>query len=116
MEWGATLSLGAIILVVIGLVIYFGLKFSQAVRKHAPETALRQNITLTGTALWACVVGIWVICLIAGKLRPESSLGAFVGTADGVAAVIVGSIFFAGVAAVILEKLDYPIAKRHDHS
>ena len=64
----------------------------------------------------ACVVGFWIICLVAGKLRPDSSFGAFVGTADGVGTVIVGSIFFAGVAGAVLEKLGYPIATRGERS
>ena len=114
MDWGFEVGLIAITLIVIGLLIFFGLKLNKAVMKRAPEIALPLNITLAGTLLLACVVAFWVICLVAGKLRPESSLGAFVGTADGVASVLVGSIVFAMVARVILEKLGYPIAKRGD--
>jgi hypothetical protein len=116
MEWGFVTGLSAITLFVIGLVIYFGLRLNKSVLKHAPEIAFPINITFTGTVLLASVVGFWIICLAAGKLRPESSLGAFVGTADGVAAVIVGSIFVAGIAGAILEKLGFPIAKKEEHS
>lgn len=112
MELGFVLGLGAITLFVIGLVIFFGLKLNKAVLKQAPELAMPINLTLTGTVLMACVVAFWIICLVAGKLRPDSSFGAFVGTADGVGIVIVGSIFFAGVAGAILEKLGCPIATR----
>jgi hypothetical protein len=79
--------------------------------KRAPETAFALNLTFTGTALMACIVGFWIICLVAGKLRPHSSFGAFVGTADGAGIVIVGSFLFAGVAGAVLEKLGFPIAK-----
>lgn len=109
-------GLSAITLIVIGLVIYIGLKLNNTVLKRAPEIALPLNITLTGTALWASVVGFWLVCLVAGKLRPATLLGAFVGTADGMAAVFIGSIFFAMIAGAILEKLGYPIARRDDQS
>jgi len=116
MEWQFLLGLSAITIVVIGLVIYFGMKLNKAVLKEAPEIALPINLTLTGTTLMACVVGFWIICLVAGKLRPDSSFGAFLGTADGVGTVIVGSIFFAGAAGAVLEKLGYPIATRGERS
>jgi len=114
MEWQFLLGLGAITLVVIGLVIYFGLKLNRAVLKHAPEIALPINLTLTGTTLFAWLVSFWIICLVAGKFRPDNWLGKFVGTADGVGIVIVGSIFFAGVAGAVLEKLGYPIATKDE--
>ncbi len=114
MELGFVQVLGAITLFVIGLVIHFGRKLNKVVMKREPEIALPLNITLAGTSLTACAVGFWVICLVAGKLRPESSFGAFVRTVDGVAAVIVGSLFFAGIAGAMLEKLGYPIGKRND--
>jgi len=116
MEWGFVLGLGGITVFVIGLVIFFGLKLNKAVLEHAPETALPLNVTLAGTVLWACVVGSWLVCLVAAKLRPETSLGAFAGTSDGVAIILVGSILIAGGAAAILEKLGYPIATRGETS
>jgi hypothetical protein len=116
MEWQFLLGLGAITLVVIGLVIYLGLKLNRAVMKRAPETAFALSLTFTGTALMACIVGFWIICLVAGKLRPHSSFGAFVGTTDGAGMMIVGSIFFAGVAGAVLEKLGYPVAKNGERS
>ena len=57
MEWGFVLGLGAITLVVIGLIIYFGLKLDKAVQRHAPEISLPLSITPTGNALFACMVG-----------------------------------------------------------
>lgn len=112
MEWGFILGLVAITLAVIGLFIYFGAKLSRAVQKHAPQSNYAQSITLTGTALFACVVGFWVICAIARDLRPESPLGAFLGKAEGVIAVMVMSVFFLAFAAAILERLGYPIIKK----
>jgi len=112
MEWQFIAGLGAITGLVIALVIYLGLKLNKAVLKNAPDMALPINITYSGTALFALVVGFWVLCLAAAKLRPETWFGSFVGTADGVGIVIVGSIFLAGVAAAVLEKLGWPIASR----
>lgn len=112
MEWGFVLGLGAITLVVIGLVIYFGRKLSKAIQNRTPESDLAVNVTPTGNALAACMVGFWVVCLAARVLAPEGSLGEFLGRADGVVAVLVASIFFFAIAAAILEKLGYPIMKR----
>ena len=112
MEWLFVLGLGAVTLIVIGLVIFLGLKLNKAVMKRTPEIATPLNITLAGTVLWACVVGFWLICLILAKLYPGSALGAFIGTVDGIASVFVASIIFAGVASAILEKLGFPIATR----
>ena len=110
------LGLGAITLVVVGLVIYFGLKLNKAVETRTPNINFPLKVTLTGTALWACVVGFWVICAVARELRPASVLSDFLRTTDGIASVFVGSIIFAVIAGVVLEKLGYPIAKRGDHS
>lgn len=118
-ELRAALGLGAVTLVAISLVVYFGLKLNKAVNRQAKESdtaVIGYRLTLAGAASFACVVGFWVICLVAGRLRPESSLGAFVRTADGVIAVILASIFFVVIAEAILEKLGYPIAKSGDHS
>lgn len=112
MELGPVARLVAITLAVIGLFIYFGAKLSTAVQKHAPQSNYVQSITLTGTALFACVVGFWIICAIARQLSPESPLGAFLGKAEGVVAVLVLSVFFMAFAAAILEKLGYPITKK----
>ena len=110
------LGLSAITIVVIGLVVYLGLKLNKAVGRHAADIDFPWHITLTGTALWAFVVGLWVICAVVRKLRPESLLGDFLSTPDGVASIIAGSIFFAVTVGVILEKLGHPIQKRGDDS
>ena len=112
MEWGFVLGLVAVTLAVIGLVIYFGLKLSRAMQKHSPNSEFVQSITLSGTALFASMVAFWIICAAARELKPQSSLGAFLGTVEGVIAVFVASIFFISVAGAILEKLGYPIMKR----
>jgi len=116
MEWGFVLGLGGITLLVIGVVIYFGLKLNKAVLKHAPEIAVPLYITPVGTVLWACVVGFWLICLVAVKLRPDSPLGTFAGSVDGAGLVFIGSILVAAVAAAALEKIGYPIATKGDES
>ena len=114
MEIGFVFGLVAITLLVIGLVIHFGAKLNRAVLKQAPESMLALRLSLTGTALRACIVAFWLICLVAGKLRPDTSFGAFVGTVDGMGTVVVGSVFFAGIAAAISEKFGYPIATRSE--
>ena len=116
MDWGFLLGLGAITFVVIGLVIYLGLKLNRAVDTYAPDINFSLNITRSGNVLFACVVAFWVYCAAARILRPESSFGAFLNSPDGIAAALVGSILFAAIAGAILEKLGYPIAKRGDHS
>ena len=109
---GIRSGLVVITLAVIGLVIYCGKKLSKAVQEHAPDSDFAVSITRTGNVLYACVVGFWIVCAVARELKPESSLGAYLGRADGVLAVIVGSIFFIAIAGAILEKLGYPIVKR----
>ncbi len=108
--------MGAITLAVVGLIIYFGLMLNKAVERHAPEINFPLNIMPSGNILSACIVAFWIYCAATRVLKPESSLGAFLNTADGVASVFVGSIFFAAIAGAILEKLGYPVAKRGDHS
>ena len=109
-------GLTAITLVVIGLLIYFGLKLNRAVGKHAPEINFPFNITWSGNVLFACVVAFWVCCVTIRALRPESSFGTFLNSPDGVPAALIGSIFFAAIAGVVLEKLGHPIAKKVDSS
>lgn len=110
------LGLSAVTLMVVGLVIYFGMRLNRAITKNAPEINFPLKVTMTGTVLWACVVGFWVICAIARELRPDSSFGDFLNTTDGFVSVIVGSILFAVIAGAILEKLGYPIARKGSDS
>jgi predicted transporter len=112
MEWGFVLGLATITLLVIGLVIYFGRKFSKAIQDHSPESCLAVSITPTGNALAACMVGFLIVCVAARELAPEGSLGALLGTLNGVVTVLVATIFFFAIAGTILEKLGYPIIKR----
>jgi heme/copper-type cytochrome/quinol oxidase subunit 2 len=109
-------GLTVITLVVIGLLIYFGLKLNKAVSKHTPEINFPLNITWTGNILYACVVTFWICCVAIRALRPESSFGAFLNSPDGVAAAIIGSLFFAAIAGAVLERIGYPIAKKGDKS
>lgn len=106
----------AITLVVIGLLIYFGLKINKAVGKHAAGLDLPLNISWSGNILFACLVAFWICCMVIRGLRPEGSFGTFLNTPDGLAAALIGSIFIAAIAAAILEKLGYPITKNDDNS
>ena len=109
-------GLTATSLLVIGLLTYLGLKLNKAVGKHAADINFPLSITLSGNILFACMVAFWIYCAAVRALRPESSFGAFLNTADGVAVALVGSIFFAAIAGAILEKFGYPIAKKGDES
>jgi len=105
-------GLTVITFVVIGLFTYFGRKLSKAAERHASEIDLPLYVTPTGTALFACIVAFWVICVTTRALKPESSFGSFLNGPEGVLAVISGSIIFAGIAAVILTQFGYPIANK----
>ena len=111
-ELGFMLGLGTITLVVVVLVIFFGQKLSRHVQTHLPESDLAVHITPSGNALFACMVGFWILCAVSRELAPASTLGAFLSTMDGIAAVAITSIFVGGIAAAILAKLGYPLAKR----
>jgi hypothetical protein len=112
MDWGFIAGLVVIFLLVVSPLVYFGIKISKHVQKHDPDSELVVRITPVGNVLTACLVGLWGACVIAVKLAPKSALGVFLGTTDGVLAVIVGSIFFYAVSASVLEKVGHPIMKR----
>lgn len=116
MEWGFVLGLSAITLSVIGLLVYLGRKLSNAAERHAAEIDLPLYVTPTGTALFACIVAFWIICVITRALQPESSFGEFLHEPEGVFAVVSGSIILAGIGAAILNQLGYPIAKKDKNS
>ena len=101
---------------VIAVFIYFGRKLSRAAEKNAAHIDLPLYVSRTGTVLFACLVAFWVYCVSVRALTPESTFGQFLGTAEGVVSVVLGSCVFVGVAWVILEKLGYPPAKwEKDH-
>jgi hypothetical protein len=106
-------GLSVITLVVISLLVYLGLKLNKAVGKHAADIRLPLNITLTGTALYACLVAFWIYCAAVLVLSPESQFGGFLNT-EGVAITIVGSISVVVIANAILERFGYPSFKRGD--
>ncbi len=105
-----SLQIGAICIVVGGVAAYFGLKLNKAAEQRRGSEGV-SRFTLAGTAVFACLVGFWLICLVAYKLRPESSLGAFVGTADGIATVVVASVVFVLAARIFLKRLGHSITK-----
>jgi len=64
--------------------------------------------------LFGGMVGFWGACITAYKLAPQSELGAFFSTTDGVITTIGGSIVVFAIAMVVLEKLGHPSIKRGD--
>jgi len=94
----------------------FGQKLSKAAETHASEIDLPLYITPTGTALFACIVAFWIVCIATRALNPESLFGSFPNGPEGVLAVISGSILFAGIAAAILSHFGYPIANKEKSS
>lgn len=114
MELASFLSLAMVTLIVIGVIVFLGLKINQAVLQHAPGSDYSLHITFAGTVVGAGMVAFWIICVIAAKLRSESPFGSFVGSPEGMATVFFGSIFVAVVAGIILEKCGYPLATRGD--
>lgn len=104
-------GLTAITLIVIALLVYFGRKVSKAAERNAKFIGLPLYVTRAGTAFFACMVAFWVYCVGIRLLMPGSALGQYLGTIDGVAAVVFGSIMFIAIAWVISDKLGYPFAK-----
>ena len=61
-------GLTAITLLVIGLLIYLGLKLNKAVGKHAADIDFPLSITLSGNILFACMVAFWIYCAVISSL------------------------------------------------
>lgn len=112
MEWGFVLGLSAITIAVIGVLVYLGQRLSKAAERHSSEIDLPLYVTPAGTALFSCLVAFWIVCVTTRAFWPESTFGVFLQGPDGVLTVVTGSIFFAGIAAAILNQLDCPIAKK----
>jgi hypothetical protein len=104
-------GLASITIFVIALLVYFGRKLSKAVERNAEFIDLPLYVTRSGTTFFACVVAFWVCCVAVRMLTPCSDLGEYLGTIDGIAAVIFGSIMFVAIAWVVSGKLGYPFAK-----
>lgn len=111
MDWGFIIGLVVIALVVISPIIYFGRKFSKHIQKHDPESEMAVTVTPAGNALTGGLVGFWGACAISFKLAPQSALGAFIGTMEGVVTVVIGSISSYVIAAVVLKKFGFPITR-----
>ena len=107
-------GLSVITLMVISLLVFLGLKLNKAVGKQATDINFPLNITLTGTALYACLVAFWVYCAAVRVLSPESPFGVFLNTADGVAITAIGSIAVAAIAGAVLERIGYPVSTKGD--
>lgn len=112
MEWGFILGLVVIASVLIGLIVLLGRRFSKFMESDHPESDFAVSVTPAGNVLFGGMVGFWGACLTAYKLAPQSALGIFVSTADGVITAIGGSIVVFAIAMVVLEKLGHPCVKR----
>ncbi len=104
-------GLTSITILVIGVLIYFGRKLSSAAERNARYIDLPLYVTGTGATFFACVVAFWVCCAAVRVLTPRSSFGAYLGTLDGAAAVIFGSVMFIAIAWRVSDKLGYPFAE-----
>jgi NADH:ubiquinone oxidoreductase subunit 3 (subunit A) len=104
-------GLAAITTFVIALLVYFGRKLSKAAERNADFIDLPLYVTRSGTTFFACVVAFWVYCVAVRVLTPHSALGEYLGTFDGKAAVIFGSIMFVTIAWAVSDKLGCPFAK-----
>ncbi len=107
------LQIAAICIVVGSLTAYFGLRLNKAAERRRGKEGV-SSFTLAGTAVFGCLVGFWLICLIAYKLRPESLLGTFVGTVDGMVTVVVASVVFVVASRIFLKWLGYSITQEGD--
>ena len=105
-------GLAAITALVIGFVIYFGLKLSKAAERQSENIGLPLNVTPIGTVVFALLVGSWTCCLVIAKFAPTSTSGSFLSSADGLVAALSGSMIVFVVVGVILDKLGHPIMKR----
>lgn len=104
-------GLAGITILVIGVLVFFGRKLSKAAERNAEFIDLPLYVTRTGTIFFACVVAIWVCCAVVRVLAPYSDLGQYLGTLDGVAVVVFGSITLVAIAWPVFDKLGYPLAK-----
>lgn len=109
-------GLATITAFVIALLVYFGRKLSKAAERNAEHIDLPLYVTRSGTIFFASVAAFWVYFAAAWSLTPNSALGRYLGTFDGVAAVVLGSITFIAIAWVISDKLGFPFAKRDKDS
>jgi len=111
-DWEFYVGLSALTLVVIGLFIYLGKKLDRAVRRKSPDTNLPLEVTTSGTIVFAFMVAMWTACLVVQASHPDSTIGSFLRTFDGVGAIAIGSVLYCGVAGAVLDKLGYPLAKK----
>ena len=114
MDWQFVVGLAVPTLLVIGLLIYAGVRWSRFVQKESPHSHLALRITMTGTVVAAFMVGFWVLCIAARQLAPESALGRFMQSPDGFIVVIAFSVFAVPLIAVVLKSFGYPIAEWED--
>ena len=105
-------GLAGITFIVIGILVYFGQKLSNAAERHSESIDLPLYVTRTGTLLFSCVVAFWVCCVAVRVLAPRSDFGEYLGSFNGVAAVILASTTVVATAWVIFDRLGFPLAKR----
>ena len=103
--------LGLMTLVAVALVVYFGRKLALHAWTESPDSDLNLGVTMTGTVLYAVLIGFFIICLASRSLSPESSFGSFMNQPIGLASSILASIFVTVIVGVILGKFGLPVFK-----
>ena len=103
--------LGLMTLVAVALVVYFGRKLALHAWTESPDSDLNLGVTMTGTVLYAVLIGFCIICLASRSLSPESSFGSFMNQPIGLASSILASIFVTVIVGVILGNFGLPVFK-----
>jgi hypothetical protein len=109
----AAIILGAFVLFLVSLYLT-GRWLSRAWARRHPESHAVAEVTPTGIALVGCLVLALTVGVAARSLAPDSGLGSFLSTFDGIR---VGAIMAVGVftiAAVVLDRLGHPTIKRKE--
>jgi predicted small integral membrane protein len=105
---GILILLGVVTLACAAVVVV-GLGASRFMTKRAPNSAFLFSVTPTGIALCACLVAVLVLGAVAKHLAPDSDLGSFLATRQGVI-IGFGIAWLAfTIAATVLHVLGHPI-------
>src|SRR5258706_10891787 len=84
------------------VVAWIGLRAQRQLSSTAPGNRALARLTPTGIALSACLVLVLVVGAAARQLAPESELGMFLNSNDGVSAAMGVAAFVYGIFAGIL--------------
>lgn len=106
-------GLAAVTALVIGFIVYFGLKISRAAEQQSENIGMPLYVTPVGTVVFALLVGSWACFLMIANFAPSSTFGSFLSSADGLVAALSGSMIVFVAVGVILDKFGYPIMRRN---